>query len=80
MKSRATVPWSNHRQVLWAVGVLGLLFLAFAFLVGWFLQGGFDPDLKHLRDVSALIFELIPAAPCVYYIVVAHGVWNRTMW
>ncbi len=73
-------PWSTHRQVLWAVGVFGLILWALGVL--WALiVGGFGPGKEVPRvglwDLPGL---LLPSIPCVYYIVVAHRPWTRNLW
>jgi hypothetical protein len=74
-------PWSNHRQVLWAIGAFGLLLLAFGLLIAWFLQGGFGPGKQTSPPGLADLFgTLLLSIPCVYYIVVAHRAWTRKLW
>ncbi len=71
-------PWSNHRQVLWAIGVFSLLLLAFGLFMVWFLQGGFDSGKqKSPPGLADLFGTLLLGIPCVYYIVVAHRAWSR---
>ena len=73
-------PWTNHRQVLWAVGVFGLIFWALAAL--WvFLVGGFGPGKQVPRaGFTDLLGFIVLSLPCVYYIVVAHRAWTRELW
>src|SRR5882724_1109387 len=74
-------PWSNHRQVLWAIGVFSLLLLAFGLFMVWFLQGGFDSGKqKSPPGLADLFGTLLLGIPCVYYIVVAHRAWSRKLW
>jgi hypothetical protein len=74
-------PWSNHRKVLWAIGALGLLLLAFGLLVAWFLQGGFGPGKQTSPPgLTELCVGLLLGIPCVYYIIVAHRPWSRKLW
>jgi hypothetical protein len=74
-------PWSNHRQVLWALGVFGLIFLAFVLLMVWLLQGGFGPGKETSPPGLADFFgTVLLSVPCVYYIVVAHLAWTRKLW
>src|SRR5437867_440140 len=74
-------PWSIHRQILWLVGVLGLLLLWFGLFVGFVLQGGFGPG-SHTSPPG--LADLVGVTLCsvlgVYYIVVARGVWTRRLW
>lgn len=76
---QAIKPWSPHRQVLWAVGVFGLIFWGLAVLFT-LAVGGFGPGSEipraSFRDLPVL---LLPSAPCIYYIVVAHRVWSRVL-
>src|SRR5213593_544585 len=73
-------PWSNHRQVLWAIGVFGLLLLAAGLLMAWFLQGGFGPGKQTSSTGLADIFgTILFSIPCIYYIVVAHRPWTRKL-
>jgi hypothetical protein len=79
--SNSLKPWSNHRQVLWAVGALGLLLSAFGLFLAWFLQGGFGPG-RHTSPPGLidLCATLLLSIPYVYYIVVAHRAWTRKLW
>src|SRR5437764_13260358 len=36
-------PWSLHRQLLWLIGVLGLVLLWLGLFAAFLLQGGFGP-------------------------------------
>jgi hypothetical protein len=74
-------PWSIHRQVLWLVGVLGLLLLWFGLFVAFILQGGFGPG-SHTSPpgLADLVFVTLCSVLGVYYIVVAHRVWTRRLW
>jgi len=73
-------PWSTQRQVLWAVGVFGLVFWTLAVL--WaLLVGGFGPGKQVPRaGLADIPWLLLPGIPCIYYIVVAHRAWTRKLW
>src|SRR6266567_714067 len=74
-------PWSNHRQVLWALGVFSLIFLALALGLIFLIQGGFGPGSKPAAPRFPEFFgAILLAIPCVYYIVVAHRAWSRKLW
>ena len=74
-------PWTNHRQVLWAIGGLGLLLLAFGLSMAWFLQGGFGPGKQTSPPgIANWCFGMLLAIPCIYYIIVAHRPWSRKLW
>ena len=74
-------PWSNHRQLLWALGVFGLIFLAFFLFLDWLLQGGFGPGVSPRPPGLPEVFgALLFAIPCIYYIAVAHHAWTRKLW
>ena len=79
--SNPVKPWSNHRQVLWAIGVFGLLLLAFGLFMAWLLQGGFGPG-KHTSPpgLPDLFGATLLSIPYVYYVVVAHRAWSRRLW
>ena len=74
-------PWSNHRQVLWAMGVFGLFLLAFGLFMncvfGGFGPGAQPPPWPGLMDMLGLVLLTVS---CVYYIAVAHRVWTRNLW
>ena len=74
-------PWNIYRQVLWLVGVLGLLLLWAALLLAFFLRGGFGPGSQTSPPGLAELFGvLLFSIPGIYYIVVAHRVWTRRLW
>src|SRR5258707_710596 len=74
-------PWSNHRQILWAVGVVGLVLIVLALSVTVFLQGGFGPGLKTSPPGLPEFLGIgLLAVPFVYYVVVAHRPWTRKLW
>src|SRR5258706_14022013 len=74
-------PWSNHRQILWAVGVVGLILIVLALCVTFFLQGGFGPGSKTSPPGFPEFFSIASfAVPFVYYVVVAHRTWTRNLW
>lgn len=79
--SKSIKPWSNHRQVLWAIGAFDLLLLAFTLFMAWFLQGGFGPGKQTsppgLPDLFGAVLLGIPFA---YYLVVAHRASSRRLW
>ena len=73
-------PWSNHRQVLWAIGVVGLLLSGFGLFMAWLFQGGFGPGKQTSPPGLADVFgTMLLTIPCVYYIVVAHRPWTRKL-
>ena len=78
--SSSIKPWSTQRQVLWALGVFGLVFWILAVL--WALViGGFGPGKQVPRaGLADLPWLCLPTVPCFYYIVVAHRVWTRRLW
>jgi hypothetical protein len=74
-------PWSNHHQVVWAIGVLGLLFLVFGLFMAWLLKGGFGPgNQTSPPGITDLFGTVLLGIPFVYYIVVAHRPWTRKLW
>lgn len=74
-------PWSNHRQVLWAIGALGLLLVVSGQLMSWFLQGGFGPGKQTSPPGFAdLCVGILLGMPCIYYLIVAHRPWSRKLW
>jgi hypothetical protein len=74
-------PWSKHRQILWALGVFGLLVLVCSLAVAWVLRGGFGPGARTSPpDLADLLGTALLAVPCVYYIVVPQRVWTRKLW
>src|SRR5258705_11071877 len=74
-------PVSNHRQVLWALGVLGLVFLALALCLAFLLQGGFGAGSKASPPGLPEFFgAVLLAIPCIYYIIVARSAWTRKLW
>ncbi len=74
-------PWSNHRQVLWAVGAIGLLLLTFGLVMAWFLQGGFGPGKQSSPPgLADLLVAILLGIPCAYYMIVAHRPWSRRLW
>lgn len=74
-------PWSNQRQILWALGAFGLLFLAFSLFVAWIFHGGFGPGSNTSPPgLVDLLVTLLLSVPCIYYIVVAHRAWSRKLW
>ena len=76
-----TKPWSNHQQVLWALGVLGLICLALAVCLPFLLQGGFGPGSNTPSPgLPELFGAALLAVPCLYYIIVARSAWTRKLW
>jgi len=74
-------PWNIYRQVLWLVGVLGLLLLWAALLLAFVLQGGFGPGKPTSPPGLAELFgAILFSIPGIYYIVVAHRAWTRRLW
>ena len=74
-------PWSIYRQVLWLVGVLGLLLLWFGLFVAFMLQGGFGPGSQTSPPgLSDLVAAVVCSFLGVYYLVVAHRDWTRRLW
>src|SRR5438445_10947286 len=74
-------PCSNHRQILWAVGVVCLILIALALCVTFFLQGGFGPGSKTSAPGFPEFLGIpLLAVPFVYYVVVAHRPWTRKLW
>lgn len=74
-------PWSIYRQVLWLVGLLGLLLLWGGLFMAFVLHGGFGPG----KQTSPPKFvDLVSVTVCsslgVYYLAVAHRVWTRKLW
>jgi hypothetical protein len=80
MMNPAPKPWSNHRQILWASGVLGLILLGFSCLAHLFLGDGFKPGgpPSRGRPEEWLCVPAIAAA-FIYYVVVAHSIWSRKL-
>ena len=75
-------PWSNHRQVIWLIGVLGLGFFALACVMDQFF-GGLDVDGRVTpppRGFIDWLFGGVWVALSTYYIVLAHRGWSRHMW
>ena len=79
--SASVKPWSIHRQILWLVGVAGLLLLWFGLSAAFMLQGGFGPG-SHTSPPG--LADLLGVTLCsslgVYCVVVAHRVWTRKLW
>jgi hypothetical protein len=74
-------PWSNHRQILSAVGVVGLVLIVLALCVAFFLQGGFGPGSKTSPPRFPEFFGIaLLALPFVYYVVAAQRPWTRKLW
>jgi hypothetical protein len=74
-------PWSNNRQFLWAIGVLGLVLVTFGLGLAFLLQGGFGPGSRTSPPgVAELGGGVLLSIPCVYYVVVAHRPWTRKLW
>jgi hypothetical protein len=74
-------PWSKHCQILWALGVFGLLVLACSLGIAWVLQGGFEPGAHTSSpDLVDVFGTALLAVPCVYYIIVPQRVWTRRLW
>jgi hypothetical protein len=74
-------PWSNLRQVLWAIGVFGLVLLilgcGFDLLIGGgFSIGGPTPP----RELGNWILVAAIAVTFVYYIVAARRQWSHTLY
>jgi hypothetical protein len=78
--SMPTKPWRNGRQILLALGLLGLFVLLGSLGVAWVLQGGFGPGSRTSPpDRVDLLGTSLLAVPCVYYILVAQRVWTRRL-
>ena len=73
-------PWSLHRQLLWLIGVLGLVLLWLGLFAAFMLQGGFGPGKQGSPPGFTALFCVISlSACCAYYIAVAHRAWTRRL-
>jgi hypothetical protein len=73
-------PWSLHRQILWLMGVIGLVLLWLGLFAAFMLQGGFGPGKQTSPRGFATLFGVIfLSACCIYYIAVAQRVWTRRL-
>jgi hypothetical protein len=80
MSSHERIPWSNHRQLLWLVGVLGLVAASAGSVIHWLFAGfqiGGPPPGSHLED---WIFLIVVGNVSGYYIALAHWGWSRRLW
>ena len=78
--STSVKPWSLHRQILWLMGVLGLMLLLLGLFIAFMLQGGFGPGKQTSPPgFSALFDALFLSGCCIYYIAVARSVWTRRL-
>ena len=73
-------PWSNHRQILWAIGVFGLLFWAFGLFMLCTITLLGPGSQSSPPDVADLFGVVLCSVPYIYYIVVAHRAWTRKLW
>jgi hypothetical protein len=74
-------PWSNLRQVLWAIGVFGLVLLALGCGFDLFIGGGFSIGRPlPPRQVGNWILVAAIAATFVYYIIAAQRQWSHTVY
>ena len=79
--STPTRPWSTHRQILWVLGVFGLIVLLCSLAMAWLLRGGIGPGSRTTPPgLIDILGAALLAAPCVYYILVAQRVWTRQLW
>src|SRR5512140_3603420 len=73
-------PWSLHRQLLWLMGVVGLVLLWLGWFAAFMLQGGFGPGTQSSPPgFTAFICVVFLSACCAYYIAVARRAWTRRL-
>jgi hypothetical protein len=74
-------PWSNLRQVLWAIGVFGFVLLVLGCGFDLLIGGGFSIGRPlPPRQVGNWVLIAAIAATFVYYIVAAHRQWSHTLY